>query len=190
MLFKDNQHDRPLYYTRYIGSACIERIQVGSGFTLSITPRRLLHFLGIPLSKLSTMTTTIYGFHAGNSYPLGKICLRCQIRDQKAEVTCYVIDADMSYNLLLRRSWIHANWIVPFTLHQCLKYVDDKAMVRTVFAEIQPFKGVKKYFTDFLLYQEVNKVTKKPLLDNIDSANEVNSESEEDMPSTLSWSQL
>ena len=26
MLLKDNKHDRPLYYTRYIGSTCIERV--------------------------------------------------------------------------------------------------------------------------------------------------------------------
>ena len=82
------------------------------------------------------MTTTIYGFNTGSSHPLAKIRLRCQIGDLKSEVTCYVIDADMSYNLLLRQSWIHANWIVPSILHQCFKYVNDKAMVRTVFAEM------------------------------------------------------
>jgi len=31
MLLKDNKHDRPLYYTGYIGSTYIERIQVDSG---------------------------------------------------------------------------------------------------------------------------------------------------------------
>jgi len=47
---------------------------------------------------------------------------------------------------------MHVNWIVPSTLHQCFKYVDDKAMVRTVFVEMQPFKRVDNYFTDSLLY--------------------------------------
>jgi len=79
----------------------------------------------------------------------------------KTEATCYVINADTSYSLLLRRSWIHANWIIPSTLHQYLKYVDDKAMVRTVFAETQPFKGVDNYFTDSLLYRETSKVAKE-----------------------------
>ena len=108
---------RPLYYTRYIGSMLIKRIQVDPGSALSIIPKRLLYFLGIPLSRLSTMTTTIHGFNAGSSHPLGKIHLWCQIRDLKSEVTCYVIEADMSYNLLLGWPWIHANWIVPSTLH-------------------------------------------------------------------------
>ena len=110
------------------------------------------------------MTMTIHGFNAGSS---GKIHFRCQIGDLKSEVTCYVIDADISYNLLLRRPWIVANWIVPSTLHQYFKYLDDKVKVRTVFAKMQPFKGVKNYFTDSLLYKESCKVIKKSLPDDI-----------------------
>ena len=102
-------------------------------------------------------------------------------------MTHYVIDADTSYNLLLGRPWIHANWIVPSTLHQCFKYVDDNATVRTVFAEKQPFNGVENYFTDALLYQKADKVAKEPLLESDDSGNEVDLESEEDTPATLAF---
>ena len=86
-------------------------------------------------------------------------------------MTCYIIDADTSYNLLFGQLWIQANWIVPFRLHQCFKYVDDKAMVRTVFAEMQPFKVVENHFTVSLLYKENSKVIKKSLPDDIDSGN-------------------
>ena len=103
MLLKNNRHDRTLYYTGYIGSTCIDRIQVDPGSALSIILKRLLYFLGIPLSRLSTTTTTIYSFNTRSSHPLGEICLGCQIRDLKSEVTCYIIDADTFYNLLLGR---------------------------------------------------------------------------------------
>jgi len=106
------------------------------------------------------------------------------MRDLKSEVICYVIDADTSYNLLLGRPWIHANWIVPSTLHQCFKYVSDD-VVRTVYAEMQPFKGVENYFTDSLLYHKSNKPVKELLPDDVDSKNEGNSESEEDAPTTF-----
>ena len=62
-----------------------------------------------------------------------------------------MIDTDTSYNLLLGQTWIHANWIVPSTLINAFKYVGDKAIVRMVFAEMQLFKGVEKYFIDSLL---------------------------------------
>ena len=51
-------------------------------------------------------------------------------------------------------------------------------MVRMVFTEMQPFKGVENYFTNFLLSQETSKVLKEPLLDDIDSSNEVDFDSE------------
>src|SRR2546429_285069 len=89
---------------------------------------------------------------------MGKIKLRCQIGDLKTEVTVYVIEADTSYNLLLGRPWIHRNHIVTSTLHQVMKYVDDQGQVRTLVAEQRPFKGVEKYFTDVLLYQEAHEV--------------------------------
>jgi len=152
MLLKDNKHDEPLYCTGYIGCTCIERIQVDPGSALSIIPKRLLYLLGIPLSRLSTTITTIYSFNIGSSHPLRKIHLRCQIGDLKSEVTCYVIDADTSYNLFLGRSWIHASWIIPFMLYHYFKYVGDDAVVQTVFTKMQPFKEMENYFTYSFLY--------------------------------------
>jgi len=185
MLVKDNKHNRPLHYTGYIGSTCIERVPVDPGSALSIIPKRLLYFLGIPRYQLSATTTMIYDFNAGSSHPLGKIRLRCRIGNLKSEVTCYVINANTSYNLLLGRHWIHTNWIVPSTLHQCFKYVEDDTTVQMVFAEKQPFKGVENYFTDTLLYQEIGKTSKEPSPDNDDSGNQEDSESEGDMSATL-----
>ena len=91
---------------------------------LSIMPRRVMQHLGIPTYRLSPTQTTIYGFNANSTRPMGKVKLKCQIGDLRSEVTCYVIDADTSYNLLLGRPWIHRNSIVPSTLHQVMKYIE------------------------------------------------------------------
>src|SRR3954470_3111854 len=152
------KHDRPLYFTGYIGSTEITRIQVDLGSSLSIMPRRVMEHLSIPTHILSATDTNIFGFNANSTQPMGKIKLRCQIGDLKTEVTVYVIDADTSYNLLLGRPWIHRNHIVPFTLHQVMKYVDEQGQVRTLVAKQRPFKGVENYFTDALLYQEAHEV--------------------------------
>jgi len=103
MLFKYDKHDKPLYYIEFIGSTCIERIQVDLGSALSIILKRLLYFLRILLSRLSTTTTTIYGLNSRSSHSLVKIHLWCQIGDLKSEVTCCIINTDTSYNLLLGR---------------------------------------------------------------------------------------
>jgi len=91
---------RPLYYIGYIGSSEMSHIQVDPGSALSIMPHRVMQHLGIPTHRLSVTQITIYGFNANGTRPIGKIKLRCQIV-LKSEVTCYVIDADPSYNLLL-----------------------------------------------------------------------------------------
>src|SRR3954470_12296159 len=153
------KHDRPLYFTGYIGSMEITRIQVNPGSALSIMPRRVMEHLFIPAHRLSATDTNIFRFNANSTRPLGKIKLRCQIGDLKTEVTVYVIDADTSYNLLLGRPWIHTNHIVPSILHQVVKYVDAQGRVHTLVAKRHPFKGVETHFTDSLLYQEVNETT-------------------------------
>lgn len=116
-----------------------------------------MEHLAIPANhRLSPTDTNIFGFNATRSRPIGKIKLKCQFGDLKSEVTCYVIDANTSYNLLLGRPWIHRNRVVPSTLHQVMKYVDAEDLVRALIVEQHPFKGVEKYFTDSLLYKDVH----------------------------------
>jgi len=129
------KHDRPLYFTGYIGSSEVSRIQVDSGPALSIMPHQVMQHLGIHTHRLSVTQTTIHGINANGTRPMGKIKLKCQIGDLKFEVTCYVFDADTSYNLLLGRPWIHCNSIVPSTLHQIMKYVNENGRVRMLIAK-------------------------------------------------------
>ena len=58
-------------------------------------------------------------------------------------------------------------------------------MVKMVFAEIQPFKGMENYFTNSLLYQESHEVVKKLMSIAYDSGNEADSESEAILSSEL-----
>ena len=88
------KHDRPLYYTWYIGSSEVSRIQVDLGSALSIMPRRVMQHFGIPTHRLSATQTTIYGFNANDMHPMGKIKLRYHSGDLKSEVTCFAIDAE------------------------------------------------------------------------------------------------
>ena len=107
---------------------------------------------------------------------MGKIKIRCQIRDLKSEVTCYVIDADTSYNLLLGRPWIHRNAIVSSTLHQVIKYIGEDGKVRMLIVERHSFKGVENCFTDSLFYQDSLETDENPHPKEPDSGNEADAE--------------
>lgn len=63
MQIKNLKDNRPLYYSRYVSSAKVNRIHVDPDFALSIIPRRLIQFLGISFSRLTPINTTIYGFN-------------------------------------------------------------------------------------------------------------------------------
>jgi len=69
--------------------------------------RRVMQHLGIPAQRLSATQTIIYDLNANGTRTMGKIKLRCQIWDLRFEITCYVIDVDTSYKLLLGQPWIH-----------------------------------------------------------------------------------
>ena len=141
-------------------------------------PRQVMQHLGIPTHWLSATQTFIYGFNANGVWPMEKIKLKHQIGDLRSEVTCYVIDDDTSYNLLLGQPWIHRNSIVPSTLHQAMKYVDGDGKVWTLIAGRHPFKRVENYFTDFLLYQDSLEMNENPQPEEPDSSNEADIESE------------
>jgi len=172
------KHDRPLYFTGYIGSSEVSHIQVDQGSALSIMSRRVMQHLGIPAHRLSATQTNIYDFNANGTRPMGKIMLKCQIGDLKSEVTCYVIDVDTSCNLLLRRLWIHRNSTVPSTLYLVMKYIDGSGKVRTLIAERHLFKGVENYFIDSLLYQDSLETNENSQPEEPDSGSEADTEPE------------
>jgi len=148
------KHDRPLYYTGYIGTSKVSHIQVDPESALSIMPCRVMQHLRIPTHRLSATQKTIYGFKANGTRSMEEIKLKCQIWNLRSEVSCYVIDTNTLYNLLLGRPWIQRDSIVPFTLHQVMKHIDEDGKLRTLIAKRHPFKGVENYFTDSLLYQD------------------------------------
>lgn len=76
---------------------------------------------------------------------MGSIVLRLKINDLDTEAKFYVINTDTSYRVLLGRPWLHDNWVVPSTLHQCFKYFKD-GQERKVAGDLQPFSIFESYY--------------------------------------------
>ena len=57
-----------------------------------------------------------------------------------------------------------------------MKYVNEDGKVRMLIAERHPFKGVKNYFTDSILYQDSLKIDENPHRKEHDSGNEADTE--------------
>ena len=65
----------------------------------------------------------------------------------------HVIDAKKTYNMLLRRSWVHQNGMTSSTLHQCFKYCRN-GNVKTIVADVKPFTSTEAHFVDSKFYVE------------------------------------
>ena len=57
--------------------------------------------------------------------------------------------------------WLHDNQIVPSTLHQCIKYLDQFGETVRIFADKKPFTVAESFYADAKFYFEpVEKVHK------------------------------
>ncbi|KAM2634119.1 hypothetical protein EV1_024635 [Malus domestica] len=78
------------------------------------------------------------------------------IGELKSSTIFHVIDARTSYGLLLGRPWIHANGVVPSTLHQCLKFYREG--VKVIYGDTKPFTEAESHFTDAKFYMDEDMV--------------------------------
>jgi hypothetical protein len=72
----------------------------------------------------------------------------------------------MSYSALLGRPWIHKYHVVPLTLHQCMKFLDNKGEQHRIAANPMPYSiheshhaDAKYYFSSSESYVQQGQVT-------------------------------
>ncbi|KAJ8622008.1 hypothetical protein MRB53_030537 [Persea americana] len=129
-------------------------VQKAASATITFNKEDLLLELGIPPSKLSHTSVSIFGYGGTAQRPIGKIRFKLQIGDLISEVTVYAIKTPSCYNILLGRPWIHENGVIPSTLHQCIKFVGDDGLRHLVFADKKPFKSKEVHFVDLQMYRD------------------------------------
>ncbi|MQL71793.1 hypothetical protein Taro_004107 [Colocasia esculenta] len=93
----------------------------------------------------------ITGSNQNSEEATGRVTVDLILGSFATKVTFYIIDADTTYRILLGRPWLHENWVIPSTLHQCIKYAREGKQ-HTVFADQAPFREDECNLTDALLY--------------------------------------
>ena len=130
----------------------IHRVQIDPSSALDLISTSALEELGIPPSKLSHSSVSIFGCDGSTQKPIGKIRFRLQIGDLISEVTVYTIKTPSCYNIFLRCPWMHESGVVPSILYQCIKFVGNDGLIHQVFVDRKPFKGKEVHITDSQLY--------------------------------------
>ena len=104
------------------------------------------------MEELSHSRLVIQGFNQGGKRAIGMIHLELIIGELTSNVLFHVINAKTTYNMLLRRPWIHGNGIVPSTLHQCFKFLQSG--IKKVNADLKPFAEIEAHFANAKFYVE------------------------------------
>jgi hypothetical protein len=121
-----DDHNRPLYIKGSIASAHLRRKLIDPGSVVNILLVHSLTRAGYIVDALDPTEVVIYGFNNQGASALGSIMVKIQMSSFSFKARFFVIDSNTSYSALLGRPWIHKYHVVPSTLHQCLKFLNNK----------------------------------------------------------------
>ncbi|KAM1787735.1 hypothetical protein ACFX11_038100 [Malus domestica] len=156
LLLGSKSHNRYLFISGYVGEHKVNRMLVDGGSAINIMPKSTMTTIGIKADELSLSRLLIQGFNQGGQRAMGMIRVEMTIGELKSSTIFHVIDARTSYGLLLGRPWIHANGVVPSTLHQCLKFYREGAKV--IYGDTKPFTEAESHFADAKFYMDEDMV--------------------------------
>ncbi|GAA0174419.1 hypothetical protein LIER_27812 [Lithospermum erythrorhizon] len=114
---EDGTHNKPLYVSGYVNEIRINRMLVDRGSAVNILPLQALKLIDISTEDLQQSRIIIQGFNQDGERMLGKLGLHLVLGELETTAWFHVIDAKVTYNILLGRSWIHSSNVVPSTLH-------------------------------------------------------------------------
>ncbi|KAM1666585.1 hypothetical protein ACFX2K_046163 [Malus domestica] len=152
LLLGSKPHNRPLFVSGYVREHKVNRMLVDGGSAINIMPKSTMTTIGIKADELSLSRLLIQGFNQGGQKAMGMIRVEMTIGELKSSTIFHVIDGRTSYGLLLGRPWIHANGVVPSTLHQCLKFYREG--VKVIYGDTKPFTEAESHFADAKFYMD------------------------------------
>jgi hypothetical protein len=147
-----DDHNHPLYIEGNITSAHLRRILIDPGSAVNILLVRSLMRAGYTVDDLDSTKVVICGFNNQGTSALGSITVKIQMSSFSFKARFFVIDSNTSYSALLGRPWIHKYHVVPSTLHQCLKFLDNKGEQHQIAANPMPYSIHESHHADAKYY--------------------------------------
>ena len=111
------------------------RALLDNGSSLNMMPMFTLLRLPIDLSNLKNSQMVVRIFDGTKREVLGNIKLLIEVWPCTFDSKFIVMDINPSYNFFLRRPWIHMVGVVPFTLHQKVKFVVKENLITVIVKE-------------------------------------------------------
>ena len=153
MCVSSPNHNRPLYVEGTLNGYPVKRTFIDTGSSLNIMPKTTFEAAGIDARRLVKQPISVNGFSHSSTKTIGRVNVDLKIGPVRGSVTFHVIDAPVSYHLLIGRKWLHDHNLVPSTLHQCIKgHWNGKDVF--IPATKNPFEYDESYFIESTFFDE------------------------------------
>ena len=119
-------HNKPLYMEPKVNEISFKRALVSNGSFVNLISYQTFKVANIQEKKLVPHNLQLTTFASSFFTTKGHVNVDLETGPLRAPTNFYMIDADVSYHMLLGRPWIHKNYAMPSTLYQHLKAIKDK----------------------------------------------------------------
>ena len=110
-------HRRPLYLAASINQIPIKKSLVNTGASVNLIPLSTLQAVGISERKIQGCLMEVTGFDGRGEYTADHIQLWLKVGPIASLTRFHVVKTEVSYHMLLGRSWLHKYRLVPSTYH-------------------------------------------------------------------------
>jgi hypothetical protein len=125
---RNYKHLKALYLKGYINGHLVNKMLVDTGAAVNIMPYSVLHRLGHSTEDLIKTNVMLSDFNGQASEAQGVLNVDLTVGSKTVLTSFFIVSSNSTYTILLRRDWIHANYCIPSTMHQCLIQWDGDKM--------------------------------------------------------------
>jgi hypothetical protein len=117
---KNYKHLKALYLKGYINGQPVNKMLVDTRAAINIMPYSVLCQLGRSTGDLIKTNVTLSDFNGQTSKAQGVLSVDLTVGSKTVPTSFFIVNSKSTYTVLLGRDWIHANYCILSTMHQCL----------------------------------------------------------------------
>jgi hypothetical protein len=117
---KNYKHLKALYLKGYINGHPVNKMLVDTGTAFNIMPHSVLRRLGRSAEDLIKTNITLSDFNGQALEAQGVLNVDLAVGSKTVPTSFFIVSSKSTYTVLQKRDWIHANYCIPSTTHQCL----------------------------------------------------------------------
>ncbi|XP_026433055.1 uncharacterized protein LOC113330463 [Papaver somniferum] len=122
-------HNRGLYVTALINDFDFKRALIDTDIASNVVPLKTLKAAKFQQCKIVLQPIVMTDFEGNKTSSYGYTYLDLKVGLVYSTVKFHVIEKQPDYHMILRRTWLHDNKVVPSTYHQHMKsQLNDKVV--------------------------------------------------------------